>query len=875
MKKIYFLFSLPLFFIYSNLNSQTVFWTEDFGSGCAHTSFTTTNGAWVENTTVGVNGADKNEWYISAQENGNAAGACGSGCGTDKSLHVGSSANVAGDGGAAYLNGGFGFFFPETHSRIESPVINCTGQNTITLNFNYIEFGDGTNDDAEVMYFDGVTWAPLFNMPKTTCCGGPCNGSLQALWTAFSIALPASANNNANVKIGFYWQNNDDGVGTDPSFAVDDITLTVPGGAAPVPSFTLTTPVCAGTSVALNGTATNSPTTWAWSTNPATGVTIAAPASQNTTATFTTAGTYTVTLAVTNGSGSNSTTQIIVVNTEPTVTVTPNPATICSGTSTNLTASGATNYTWSPATALTCTNCPVTTANPTVTTTYTVVGVTGTCDDTVSVTVNVTSAITASATATPTVVCAGGSTTLNATGGTTYTWTADPSLSCTNCASPTASPTVNTVYTVTVGSGSCPTATATISVSVTSSVTATATAANSTICSGSSTTLNSTGGTAVWSPGTGLSCTNCTSPTASPTVTTTYTVSVTNGTCPAATASVTVNVTPATVASANSSSSIICNGQSSNLTATGGGTYSWAPGATLSCTTCANPVATPTATTTYTVTVTNGTCPSATATVVITVNTCVQPVANFTNNLDSVCTGECINFTSTSTGSPTSTTWIFQNGSPSSANTPSVTVCYYTPGTYSVALIVQNANGADTMTTTVDINPLPVANVFPGVDTVIYGTSAVLLATSGQTTYLWTPNTGVSCVACSLTTVTPVVDTWYTCQMTNQYGCSSSDSAFVIVDIICGEVFVPNAFSPNNDLSNDVLKVRGNCLTSINFIVYDRWGDKVFESTDVSLGWDGTFKGKAMDTAVFYYYLTAKTADGKTHEKKGNITLIR
>lgn len=219
------------------------FWTETFSNGCAAncqaTSYTTgPNGPWTV-TSTGTNDAQGSIWFISCKEDGRNAGTCGTDCSTaDPSLHVGSNPTWAGDLGAAYEIGGFcpSIICVSAHLRAESPVINCTGQSNITLAFNYIEFGDGTNDNATLWYYDGTTWSQLVDLPKTSCCGGACNaGSFQGLWTAYSILLPASANNNPNVKIGFNWVNNDDGVGWDPSFAVDDITL---GQPAPVDSYT-------------------------------------------------------------------------------------------------------------------------------------------------------------------------------------------------------------------------------------------------------------------------------------------------------------------------------------------------------------------------------------------------------------------------------------------------------------------------------------------------------------------------------------------------------------------------------------------------------------------------------------------------------------
>ena len=220
------------------------FWTETFTNGCASNCLATgyvggPNGPWTISST-GTNDPEGSVWYVSCAENGNAAGACGTGCaGADASLHVSSNPTWAGDLGAAYEIGGWcGIIIcVSANLRAESPTINCTGKTGITLAFNYIEYGDGTNDDATLWYYDGSTWSLLVNLAKTPCCGGACNtGSFQGQWTAYSVVLPASANNNPNVKIGFNWTNNDDGVGWDPSFAVDDITLSTALG--PVSDFT-------------------------------------------------------------------------------------------------------------------------------------------------------------------------------------------------------------------------------------------------------------------------------------------------------------------------------------------------------------------------------------------------------------------------------------------------------------------------------------------------------------------------------------------------------------------------------------------------------------------------------------------------------------
>ncbi|OFX20540.1 MAG: hypothetical protein A2033_01100 [Bacteroidetes bacterium GWA2_31_9] len=86
---------------------------------------------------------------------------------------------------------------------------------------------------------------------------------------------------------------------------------------------------------------------------------------------------------------------------------------------------------------------------------------------------------------------------------------------------------------------------------------------------------------------------------------------------------------------------------------------------------------------------------------------------------------------------------------------------------------------------------------------------------------------------------------------------------------------VPSAFSPNEDGINDVLYAIGKNVENINFIIFDRWGEKVFQSTDLSIGWNGAYKGNKLESDVFMYYISASsTSDGSLLEKKGSITLV-
>jgi hypothetical protein len=197
------------------VGGSVTFWTENFS----------TVSGWSLANVLGPEGSDPNFFQITANEGGVTPPGCGVANNGNKTLHVTSVFNPP--GGAAYDAGGLcGLLFcPQTNRRAESPLINCSGQSNITLSFNYIGNGQGLIDNASLWYYDGAAWSMIAPSLKSTVCG-----SGQGRWTAYSILLPASANNNPGIKIGFKWENNDDGVGTDPSFAVDDISLSVPGG---------------------------------------------------------------------------------------------------------------------------------------------------------------------------------------------------------------------------------------------------------------------------------------------------------------------------------------------------------------------------------------------------------------------------------------------------------------------------------------------------------------------------------------------------------------------------------------------------------------------------------------------------------------------
>ncbi|NVO03121.1 MAG: gliding motility-associated C-terminal domain-containing protein, partial [Bacteroidetes bacterium] len=601
--------------------------------------------------------------------------------------------------------------------------------------------------------------------------------------------------------------------------------------------------ICSGSSITLTA---SGGTSYLWSTTATTSSITEIPLSSTI---------YTVSVGL---SGCSNTASVsVIVNPTPIISVSPNPATLCSGASTNLTATGANTYSWSPAAGLSATAGSVVSANPGLNSSYTVIGTSNGCSDTTIAIVNVNSAIVAFA-GNDTTICSGSIVNLLATGGTGYVWSPATGLSCTNCQNPIATPTVTTTYSVVVSSGSCAPATANITITVDPAPVITM-SSDTMICLGDSTTLSASGGLNYsWSPAIGLSCTNCPNPNASPTIATTYFVTVTNATGCSSIDSVTVGIATSITANAGLDTAI-CSGNSVNLLATGGIVYNWSPASGLSCTNCANPIANPVTTTIYTVTVSGGSCGSATDEVVVT----VTPTPNVSIIGDTViCTGTSANLTASG-----GTTYLWSDGNSTAAINVSPTI----PTTYTVT--ATNSGCSSTASINVDINNPLFASA--GADVNINIGETTQLQATGGVSYSWSPPTALSCVNCSNPVASPLTTTTYYLTSWNSSGCANYDTLTVFVDAECGEVFVPSAFSPNGDNENDVLFVRGNCISEMEFVVYDRWGEKVYQSSDKSNSWDGYYKGSPMNAQVFVYYLTATLYNGETVKKQGNISLIK
>ena len=144
--------------------------------------------------------------------------------------------------------------------------------------------------------------------------------------------------------------------------------------------------------------------------------------------------------------------------------------------------------------------------------------------------------------------------------------------------------------------------------------------------------------------------------------------------------------------------------------------------------------------------------------------------------------------------------------------------------------------------------------------------------------YLWTPGNDLDNPTNYQTDGKAYENTTFIVTATNEDNCSISDSVQVWVKYVnCGKpnIFVANAFTPNNDGKNDLIKVEGEYISKIDFRIYNRWGENVFSSNSVSDYWDGKFRDKVCPAGVYYYKLEIDCIGGKKYITSGDITLIR
>ncbi len=171
-------------------------------------------------------------------------------------------------------------------------------------------------------------------------------------------------------------------------------------------------------------------------------------------------------------------------------------------------------------------------------------------------------------------------------------------------------------------------------------------------------------------------------------------------------------------------------------------------------------------------------------------------------------------------------------------------------------------------------------NITSDKDTLLNGEGTYLHALPDSNfSYSWSPTSNLSNSSISNPFANPPITTTYTLNyVENLSGCTYQKKITIYAfELWCGEpdVYLPNAFTPNGDKENEVLYLRGQNVKTMHLKLYDRWGELVFETTNQQMGWDGTYKGKPVDPAVFVYHLSVTCIDGQEYFKKGNVTVIR
>jgi len=535
--------------------------------------------------------------------------------------------------------------------------------------------------------------------PNPTVCVGESvsvnvNGAVTYSWfpniglntnTGNSVQISPSVNTNYFV------------VGTDNFGCTDTLQFTVNVNPVPTVNVTNNPSVCQGSSVALVATGTNN---FSWFPNTGLNNTIGAVV----TATPIQSTTYNVVGEDVNGCKDTAITTVSV-NPNPMLTTFPTNGTMCIGDTSMLYVNGASTYIWSPNTAISSTTTDTVTIYPVVNTTYNILGIDSLgCSSiaNIPVTVNLPPVVTVSPN---TSICFGESIILTANGAVQYNWSPTTTLSSAIGSSVSASPNTTTSYLVTGTDANSCSSTASVMVNVLPLPFLQISPNTVTLCDGESITLTASGANSyLWSPAIGLNTTSGSSVLATPNATTTYMVTGTdiNNCSDVISANITVNplpnvsVQPAIVS--------ICEGSSVSVNAFGANTYTWTPTVGLNTSVGNAVIATPQSTIDYTLTGIDANNCSNTANLHVDVG--VLPIIMTNPILPTICEGG--NVTITASGAS-----IF-SWSPATGLSATVgsTINASPPITTTYNIVGSDANNcADSIQLTVNVNPLPTADI--------------------------------------------------------------------------------------------------------------------------------------------------------------------
>jgi gliding motility-associated-like protein len=484
-------------------------------------------------------------------------------------------------------------------------------------------------------------------------------------------------------------------------------------------------------------------------------------------------------------------------------------------------------------------------------------------------------------------ICAGDTVQLHASGGAGYAWAPPTGLSNPNIADPVASPVSGIVYTCTSGTGNCASHD-TVHVDVMPVPPFTVNAGpDDTSCSGTGIQLNPVVAgnmvnnqpfTYTWAPASGLSDTAIINPVATPTVPTQYVIKVASGNCSVYD---TVNVVLGSLKVQVQVSDITCNSGnkgSLNIQLTGGVapyyyTLKQLPsGQTVVGTGSFDQL--PAGKYMYTVSDNAG----CTITDSVYIKDFVKDSVGIQLYASKCKSGQAL--ASKVTITPyTADNGPFKFSADNGAYQDSGVFINLGPGHHTFDIV--NSAGCHTKTDTIVPNDeITSVTIMPHDTTLLLGQSVQLISSLNPLpgniiSYQWTPSYGLSCSDCAdpvVTTYNPL--TTYKLSVLYNDNCETHDDAQVII-VDNTAVFIPNSFSPNGDGNNDFFEIYGANIKALRLTIFNRWGEKVFESTDQFWGWDGTYKGKLQNPSVYTYLAEIVFLDNKVVHKHGSFTLIR
>ena len=617
---------------------------------------------------------------------------------------------------------------------------------------------------------------------------------------------------------------------------------------------------------------------------------------QNLVYSFADSGIFPITLTAHNAGGcAFSDTASVLVIPNPDVGVSSDTA-ICFGDSIVLNVSGASSYVWFPQNFL---NNPTSTspvAFPSSTTQY---AVTGTAQNgcvsfaDLLVTVNPLPVVQISQ---DTSICLNSSAALSVSGGISYLWSPADGLSDSHSTNVISSPAQTTVYHVQVTNQFGCEATDSVRVEIYPEIQFTVSPSGN-LCFGESIPLHADGAsTYTWYPPTGLSCSSCNNPNASPNSSTTYSVTATDmyGCIYSDTVAIAVRSNPYVQSIEDIT---ICRGETVVLQTDTAlvSSYSWSPAKFLDDASLLSPTSTPDDSAAYVISVVNEYGCARWDTVYV--NVIEEVIASITGD-DAVCRGERAMLeveVEQASANGYNITWLpsgyFNN---QNLNSQSITP---NQDMLITAIITSETCAADTVEFEIEVNELP--HVDAGEDRFIYfGENVWLYAESPDEidSYNWSSPELLECGTCEITTWQADLSRNFAVNVVDENGCSSSDTVLYHVTGGCeDDIFIPTGFTPNGDEVNDKFFIRSIHEVKLEYFkIFDRWGREVYSSNDITQGWDGTHPGgwngfynnnllkkeeskPANDVipGVYVYMLKIGCRNGMQTMMQGNVTLIR